>query len=268
MKFDLISDLHLDFWPESEQIQWEGIGTSLLAVVLGDISFQPDLSYQTIVEISKHYKYVIFVDGNHEHNNLCGIQEHNKQLKQELSKYSNIAYLNRNAIVVDGIAFVGANGWWTFDFMEPEISREDAYWYFAGNNIYSEAFMQEVLQTAREDAQVLSEIVSKLNSDVSVSEIVMLTHTAPFNKFNDVLQVQHPANYARCGSSFLPHVLRFDTNKKIKTWCFGHVHQEFDETIDGIRYVCHPRGRKDDSPNNIYYYPKIINLNFNLPAQF
>jgi Icc-related predicted phosphoesterase len=261
MKFDLISDLHKDFWGEHEQIDWEGKGTSLVAVVLGDVSRDVSETYKTIVDISKHYKFVIFVDGNHEHNNHCGIQEHNQQLKNELSKYHNISFLNRSAIVLDGIAFVGANGWWTFDFMEPTISREEAYWYFASNNVYSEPFMQEVIYTAREDAHVMCEIVAKLTADPAVQEIVMLTHTAPFNRFVDLLQPQHPANYARCGSSYLPKILDFDINSKCKTWCFGHVHQPFDEIIDSVRYVCHPRGRKDDMPQNAIYYPKMIDLN-------
>ena len=86
MKFDLVSDLHNNFWPDDAKIKWEGIGTSLIAVVLGDINFDVEDTYRTVVDISKHYKYVIFVDGNHEHNNQCGFQEHNQQLKNELSK--------------------------------------------------------------------------------------------------------------------------------------------------------------------------------------
>lgn len=261
MKFDLVSDLHKDFWNENEQVNWEGIGTSLVNCVLGDISFDPNITYKTIVDISKHYRYTIFVDGNHEHNTQCGFQEHNQQLKNELSKYQNIIFLNRSAIVIDGTAFVGANGWWTFDFMEPEISREDAYWYFLNNNIFSDPFMQEVVQTAREDAQILCEIVAKLTADVAVNEIVILTHTAPMKDFIDFDNFdQHPAHFTRCGNSHLLKVLDFDINSKIKTWCFGHVHQEFDQVIDGIRYVCHPRGRKDDCPQNLFYYPKMIEI--------
>jgi Icc-related predicted phosphoesterase len=258
MKFDLISDLHNNFWPTQNHVNWEGIGTSLLAIVLGDVSTDPNETYKTVVDISKYYKYVIFIDGNHEHNNQCGIQEHNQLIKNQFAKYHNIQYLNRSAIVIDGVAFVGANGWWTFDFMEPTISREEAYWYFASNFIFSEPFMQELLETAREDAMVLCDIVSKLTVDTAVSEIVMLTHTAPFNKFNDVQQPQHPAHYSRCGNSYLGNVLDFDINKKIKTWCFGHVHQEFDQTINNVRYICHPRGRLNDSPHNLFYYPKLI----------
>lgn len=260
MKFDLISDLHLEFWEEHQQVNWEGIGTSLLAVVAGDISYDIERAYKTIVDISKHYRYVIYVDGNHEHNNSTGIKERNQLLKEKLSKYQNICFLNRNAIIVDGVAFVGANGWWTFDFCEPNIFKEDAYWYFASTGEYSEPFMQEVLDAARLDATVLSEIVGKLNSEESVDEIVMVTHTSPNPKFVSKTSQQDIIQYSRCGSSYLKNILNFDYNNKISTWCFGHVHQDFDEIQNGIRYICHPRGRSDDCPQNKIYYPKLIDL--------
>ena len=260
MRFDLVSDLHKDFWDDSEQVNWEGLGTSLVNCTLGDISFDPNVTYSTIVDISKHYKYTIFVDGNHEHNNQCGIQLHNQQLKNELSKYQNIVFLNRSAIVIDGSAFVGANGWWSFDFMEPEITKDEAYMYFVDNNIFSEPFMHEIYHTAIEDAHVLSEIVAKLTNDSAVFEIIMLTHTSPLKEFMDFknFEHQHPAHFSRCGSSHLASILKADQNKKIKTWCFGHIHQEFDKIVDGVRYICHPRGRKDDCPENLFYYPKMI----------
>jgi len=262
LKFDLISDLHKDFWNENEQVNWDGIGTSLVACILGDISSDINIAYKTIVDISKHYKYTIFVDGNHEHNNQCGFQERNQQLKNELSKYQNIVYLNRSAIVIDGTAFVGANGWWTFDFMEPDVTREEAYWYFLTNNIYSEPFMHEVHQTAIDDAKIMSEIVTKLTNDSSVREIVLLTHTSPSKEFMDFrnFSSNHPAYFSKCGNSNLKRILKFDRSKKIKVWCFGHVHQEFDEIVKNIRYLCHPRGRKDDCPENLFYYPKMIEI--------
>ena len=77
--------------------------------------------------------------------------------------------------------------------------------------------MYELYNVALDDAIVLGEIVTKLTTDIAVKEIVMLTHTAPMKKFCDFQIVQHPANYARCGSSALIHALDFDINKKIKT---------------------------------------------------
>ena len=160
MKFDLISDLHNNFWPETSRLNWEGLGTSLVAVVLGDVNFDVEDTYKTIVDISKYYKFVIFIDGNHEHNNQPNIQEHNSFMRQRFKKYQNIQYLNRNAVVIDGVAFVGANGWWTFDFMEPDISKEQVYEYFLNNNIYSETFMYELYNTAQRSEEHTSELQS------------------------------------------------------------------------------------------------------------
>lgn len=260
-KFDLISDLHNDTWSQNDKINWEGLGTSLVAVVLGDVSNNIDDTYETVVDISKYYKYVVYVDGNNEHNGQLNIQERTYLLKNKLSKYHNISVLNRGAIIIDGVAFVGANGWWTFNFCEPDISREECYLYFLQHGYYGQEFISEVLKTAKDDATILCEIVSKLNTDPAVKEIVMVTHTSPFKNFNYIPEGYHPANYGRCGSSFLSTVFGFDPKEKIKTWCFGHLHTEIDQTIHGIRYICHPRGRSEDSPSNKFYYPKLVVLN-------
>ena len=140
------------------------------------------------------------------------------------------------------------------------ISREEAYWHFLSTGEYSEPFLQEVIASAKEDAAVMSEIVAKLTVDKAVKEIVMLTHTSPRPQFMAKTIEQHPANFSRCGSSYLMNVLDFDIKGKCKTWCFGHVHTSFDQIIDGVRYVCNPRGRKNDCPQNVYYYPKMIKL--------
>lgn len=258
--FDLISDLHIDFWPSEDNLRWEGLGTSLVAVVLGDISYDIEKAYKTIVDISKHYRYVVFVDGNHEHGNQCGFQEHNAILKNRLSKYQNISFLNRSAVVIDGVAFVGANGWWTFDFCEPKISIDEAYLYYMANGIYTEPFMQEVYATAKEDAAIMAEMVAKLTIDPAVHEIVMLSHTSPSNIFIEKGTFQDTIEYTRCGNSRLLGAINYDIEEKISTWCFGHVHKEYDQIFDGIRFVSHPRGRQDDCPHNKIYYPKLIDL--------
>jgi hypothetical protein len=197
------------------------------------------------------------VDGNHEHNNQCGIQDHNRQLRQELSKYQNISFLNRSAIVIDGVAFVGANGWWTFDFAEPEISRENV-WHQMLTQGFTDILQSEILLTAKEDAQTLVNIIKNFDADPNIKDIVIVTHTAPMKRFNFCKPTAHPANVARSGSSLLTQCLQYDTNRKIRAWCFGHVHHEIDIEIAGVRYVCHPRGMPDEGRE--IYYPKLISI--------
>jgi hypothetical protein len=65
LSFDLISDLHVETWPEP--FDWTGMATSVIAVVAGDVSRDRTILVQTLEHLSGCYKAVIFVDGNDEH---------------------------------------------------------------------------------------------------------------------------------------------------------------------------------------------------------
>ena len=75
---DLVSDLHIDQWDsnlpnlypcgevKNFPFQWNGIVKSPYLIVAGDISDDLDLSLSYLDNISKYYKKILFVDGNHE----------------------------------------------------------------------------------------------------------------------------------------------------------------------------------------------------------
>ena len=67
MNFDLISDLHIDQWPDDQKLNFKGLGTSLTCVVAGDVSQSLNKTKEFLYQLSDHYNQVIFVDGNHEH---------------------------------------------------------------------------------------------------------------------------------------------------------------------------------------------------------
>jgi UDP-2,3-diacylglucosamine pyrophosphatase LpxH len=257
--FDLISDIHDDFWDDAHQINWDGLGTSLVAVVAGDISLDLERTYKTVVEISKHYKHVVFIDGNHEHSISSDFEANCQYLHDKFESYRNITYLWKNSAVLDGIAFVGANGWWTYDFSAPEISRIEAINYLADNH-YTEEYMANTMNQAISDSHTLNRIVRIMDADPDVKKIVVVTHTAPLRDFGYCRPDQHPAQVSRCGSTLLTRCLQNNTNQKIKMWCFGHVHQEYDKTVDGIRYVSNPRGCQGEIHCKPVYYPKRIQV--------
>ena len=77
-----------------------------------------------------------------------------------------------------------------------------------------------------------------------------------------ILPMHDMSNYdlSKTYNSNMKDVLSFDTNKKISTWCFGHYHNLVcDEIINGVRYICNPRGRPDDTMFT-NYYPKLVKL--------
>ena len=247
--------MHNNFWPDADQLAWSGLGTSLVCVIAGDVSRSWQETFDHVVSISKHYRHVIFIEGNHEHDMQPHIKYNCDQLYEKFKQYSNITYLHKGSIILDNTAFIGCNGWWTFDFAEPEISREQV-WNHMLSQGFTDMYQSEILLSAKEDAQTLVNIIKVFDQDPNIQNIVVVTHTSPLKRYSWIPHGADPANIARCGSSLLTQCLQHNTNGKIKTWCFGHVHQEIDEVISGIRFVCHPRGMPAEGRQ--IYYPKLI----------
>ena len=78
LSIDIVSDLHIDQWDNTiESKHPHGIRAykpydfndshSDILVIAGDVSDDLDITLNFIDKISSKYKYVLFVDGNHEH---------------------------------------------------------------------------------------------------------------------------------------------------------------------------------------------------------
>jgi predicted phosphodiesterase len=256
MQFDLISDIHIDKWPIEDQIDWEGRSTSLVAVVAGDVSGNLKQSYETILEISKHYKHVIYTDGNHEHANRPGIEARRLEMAALLHKYRNISYLYRKVVILDSVAFIGCNGWFDYEFCEPYISRD-----FAINQLIDQEDNRELIMeqwnSAIEDGEFLSNAVAETSINPSIKSIVLVTHTLPNRRLRD-MNTRSTRDLVLQGNTYMENVPNFDLDKKIKVWCYGHVHRCNDRMIDDIRYVSNPRGIPQHMDSQKIYYPLCI----------
>jgi len=259
--FDLISDLHVDTW--EEPFSWEGKATSLYAVVAGDISRERSDLKPVLKELSSHYKLVIFVDGNDEHRwELENLGQSYESLRSDISGIHNVVWLQDNSVVVDGVAFVGVNGWTGFDF-DCDLSYQDSKRWLEERYGVSMYAGQQIEALSLSDAGFLCKTVSKLQTHHDVKKIVLITHYVPNVRLieHDVeLEGTHALNCT--GNSMLSRCLDEDHKNKVHTWCFGHYHSDVDTTIDNIRYVNNCRGRSGTDWCKTVYYPKRIEINF------
>lgn len=261
MDFDLVSDLHIDQWPSDQKLKFKGLGTSLTCVVAGDVSQSLHLTRDFLYGLADAYKQVIFVDGNHEHKiDYSNILKNCEWLENELDKKSNITYLWDSTAVFGSTAIVGTNGWWTFDYCEPEVSRLEQMDLFCAFEQYHQSTAIAIWDEAVENSEFLCNVIGDFNKKDMIEEIVIITHTLPRKDLikPDPNFLVH--NLAKMYNSNLSEVLLADTNKKVSTWCFGHYHNAgCDKTIDGIRYISNPRGRPGDTSFPVYY-PKLVEL--------
>jgi predicted phosphodiesterase len=256
--FDLISDLHIESWPNFD---WQGQATSPFCVVAGDVARDPTVLQQTLEHLAGCYQSVFYIDGNDEHRwFLDDIGSNYRQINDITDNIPKVVYLQDNVAVVNGVAILGTNGWWSWDF-DPTIPVEDCQQWFLDYVKCGSTVPDTVTALANSDAAYLKHSISKLQRHPEVKSIVVVTHTVPHERFvNHDLDLVGNYRYNCLGNSLLEQALSVDLEQKISHWCFGHYHGDVDQTINGIRYVNNCRGRGDTSWKKSVYYPRRIEI--------
>lgn len=256
--FDLISDLHVNTWGE---FNWEYQATSPVCVVAGDIARDRDTVVKTLRHLGTCYQAVFYIDGNDEHfATLDDLGWSYTDLARKIRRIPNVVYLQDNVIVVDGVAILGTNGWWGFDFdlgIDPE---QAAAW--CGERYHLQPnTLKSIARMSNTDAQYMISSVKRLQTHQDVKKIVMVTHTLP-----DPALIEHDIElngsmrFNTMGNRLMMQAMAQDTEKKIHTWCFGHYHGSIDQTRSGIRFVNNCRGRGDSPWAKHVYYPLRVTI--------
>jgi predicted phosphodiesterase len=261
MHFDLISDLHLDTW--ETQFDWTGQSTSPICVVAGDISRDRSRAVETLKHLGQCYQLVLYIDGNDEHKaHMHDLPLSYKELASELSDIPQVVFLQDNIVILNGVAFVSTNGWYSFDF-DPDMDLDTMLEHWQSNTDARTIDMPKLMEWARADAAYLYRSIEKLQRHQDVKKIVIITHTVPRpDLVEHDIHLKGTYKHNLMGNSLLSKCLALDTEHKIHTWCFGHYHGSIDREIAGIRYVNNCRGRGNTDFCQHVYFPKRISVDF------
>lgn len=258
--FDLISDLHVDTWPENN---WEDIATSPVCVVAGDISSDRKQVVDTLKRLGKAYQAVFYIDGNDEHQAYLGNLGYSyADLVSRINKIPNIVYLQDNVVVMNGVAIIGTNGWWGFDLDLAVDGVSSAEWYREKFDLSNSA-IKAISKMATNDASYLINSVKRLQTHKDVERIVVVTHTVPGAELieHDIDLAGH-LKFNTMGNRYMDHVLEADTERKIHTWCFGHYHGSVDQVRNNVRYLNNCRGRGNTPYHQYVYHPRRIVIDY------
>ena len=256
--FDLISDLHRETWPDFD---WTGQATSSYCVVAGDIARDRTTVVDTLKHLCKCYQAIFYVDGNDEHryfyNDLTGSYA---DLLRQIRKIPNVVFLQDNVVVVDGVAILGTNGWWTYDF-DPGIDSDQATMWFQNHYTASNLIAKSLHQLAMTDAAYMASSIKRLQTHADVQKIVCVTHTVPNSSLiaHD-LALADTMRFNIMGNNMMMQSLAHDTENKLHTWCFGHYHGSVDQIRGGIRFVNNCRGRGDTEYKKYVYHPLRVTI--------
>jgi hypothetical protein len=259
--FDLISDLHLSTW--DQPFDWTGQATSQHCLVLGDITHDRKELVKCLKHLSQCYQAVFFLDGNDEHREyIDDLESSYDHLIRSIKSIPNLVFLQDNIVVVDGVAIVGTNGWFGFDFDAGIDPEQAAQWYMEKEHL-SESIIKSIRRGSTTDASYMIASVKSLQKHQDVKKIVMATHTVPLPKLIEHdIGLEGSMKFNVMGNSFMDQSLASDTEGKIHTWCFGHYHGKVDQVHNNVRYVNNCRGRGNTQYSQYVYHPLRITIDY------
>lgn len=258
MSFDLISDLHVEGWGNFD---WTGQPTSPYCILAGDVARDREVLIETLNHLGESYAAVFYIDGNEEHRHyLEDLGQSYHDLVDKVKKINNVVFMQDNVVIINGVAILATNGWWTYDF-DYNSNFDHTIDCYQNHVKCSVNAVSAISSLAYHDSAYLANSVHKLQTHQEVGAIVMVTHTvpAPWIAEHDV-ELVGTWRYDCLGNQHMQAVLNEDTENKIKTWCFGHYHRPVDRIHQNIRYVSNPRGRANTSWSQPVYYPRRIEV--------
>lgn len=247
MKIRFMSDLHMEFAGAClylpEELETDSESTLVLA---GDIC-NNRLNLESFMhDMSKRFRYVIFVMGNHEYYGKKFPSEYERKRAFVLAKApnKNIHFLNNCNITLDGVNFTGGTLWTNFrnhNIMDMEFARLQMNDYKCIRNDQNYRKITPA-QTASAHAATANFIFNSLKRK---EKNVVVTHHGPSYRSvpmifkGDVLNSAYVTEYTEA-------VMELEECLQPELWIHAHTHNNMDYMLtDKTRVVCNPRGYQE-----------------------
>ena len=272
MKFDLISDTHWDFYFRADSNMsdrriklefdkiFENQGSDVL-IHAGDTGHYPKQDAQLFEALSKRYKKILVVGGNHTLYNVSSSQRYTfktwqhkfQNWKDIINEVQNVEVLDGNIVEIDGVKFGGTMGWydgsyyWDQDVGNPYKRPLDSIWRSYSNDAHKIPGLGHFLDIWQVEKNKIEKVVDQCH--------VMVTHIMP-TTYDDFI---YPDYQTQSSNAFYT----FNYNEEVKNlkntkiWCFGHNHKPLDKMLGNTRLICNPQGYPKENP---YFEIKTIEV--------
>lgn len=250
MKIRYMSDLHLEFETYSKgeivfpntyfSVPEQEDDAETILILAGDIGLiEKKHTYVHFFDkVSKQFKAVIYVPGNHEY--FHGVLDTGVRKLRENLQDMNVHVLDNDSVRIDGQLFVGATMWTDFKNENPSIMIQavgfmadyDVIRAINENGSHLKLRPDRILAEHKKSIAYLHETLANSNG------AVVVTHHLP--SFQSV-------NVDKWGYDFSNFYYFSDLDEmayeyKPKLWFHGHTHDNCDYMIDETRVLCNPRG--------------------------
>lgn len=251
MKIRLLSDLHTEFrLPYKIQSFANYKGEDVL-VLAGDIASGSTNTMDVIkFFLDQGFPKVIYVPGNHEYYGT-GFDEFNAKMENKCYMTPGAYYLNPDAVVIDGVKFIGATLW--TNFADNPFSQSAAK---RGINDFRMIRDFDVNRCAKTYYEHL-DFIKQAYEERGPNKVVVVTHflparecIAPRFRGPDLIN-----------DYFANDLGEYIATMSDTTWLFGHTHDATDIVLGDTRVVANPHGYYTAMNDGIGFDPfKVIEV--------
>lgn len=250
MDIQIASDLHLELeWNTRHFEQCPLIPSADILVLAGDIMFLDDgfAEHHFWDRVSKDFKQVYFLPGNHEYYNGTDVSNNITGLEIR----HNVHLLNNDSVEVDENLIVFTTLWSNIPahLSCPMLSKASDFRYilYKGDTLSIESYNE-----LNEEALLFlkSQLSRPIRNKIIVSHHVPLLELLPARL--------HGSWGVSLYSNRLDGILR---DNDIHTWVYGHSHYPHDDsTIYGTRFCTNPFGYQANRQNPCFRLDKCVHI--------
>ncbi len=197
---------------------------------------------------SEQFPYVVYVAGNHEFYNGKWYDSL-QYLQEECDKYSNIHFLERNWVDIEGVVFVGGTLWTDMNKGDPHtlhVIRDKMNDFTCIRNDlkgYTSLKPSDTVARHRLTLKHIREVITNLRTAAAGTRVVVVGHHTPSFKSCDpdyrVDTLMNGAYHSDLSEFILDH-------PEIVLWTCGHTHHAHQYHIGDTLIACNPRGYHSD----------------------
>lgn len=267
MRLMILSDLHREIWYREQthhEVQVDHFPTIDLAVSRPDVvvlAGDIDTGDRAIAWARTEFETlpVLYIHGNHEaYGN--DLEEMQREIGAACARSSNVQYLHRKELIIDGVRFLGATLWTDFRLYGDERYKEASIEAGARMNDYRSIRFSSgtgrYLTPLDTEALHLAD-VAWLEAALArpyAGKTVVVTHMAPSRL--SISETFRGMELSAAFASNLDHLV-----EKVDVWVHGHTHSSADYRIGRGRVICNPLGypsRRTGLPENAKFSPNLI----------
>jgi predicted phosphodiesterase len=250
-QFDLISDIHLDFWVKETGSLWslqrqinkfikqilpESCSNTLL--IAGDLGHSNKQNYIFLKLLKENYANIVIVIGNHDYYldkaTLLGKSSHDSvdrimEMKRLASQLPGVAYLDGDIVELDGLTYGGCSMWYDLQYgiqvLKASQDHIFRHWTKVSNDF------SRIRGKPRLTLDMFQKEKEKLDRVITASQVI-LTHVSP-----DWSRVPAGRELELATSFYYFDGSAYTNQISNKIWCFGHIHHRMDYLHQQCRFI-------------------------------